>query len=249
MATRAATGRKNADWKAMVSEAIHRLPSTEQLVLWFILSAGGILVFTGAANLLGFFGSSSLLETMDPILGIRFRFVVLFFGLAELILAFLCLYTGKRGLTLGLLAWLAANLIVYRVGLSYMGWPRPPTCLGNLVDLLNVSPRAADTMMSAVAAYLLVGSCLLLWKSRRVAPKALKLSCPNCGGHIRFSAQNLGQQIPCPHCRTTITLRKPDEMLKMSCFFCKEHIEFPSHALGQKIKCPHCKMDITLRIA
>lgn len=73
-----------------------------------------------------------------------------------------------------------------------------------------------------------------------------KILCPSCGGHIQFAAQNLGQQIPCPHCRTTITLRKP-ELLKMSCAICKEHIAFPVHAIGQQIPCPHCKNEMTLK--
>lgn len=63
---------------------------------------------------------------------------------------------------------------------------------------------------------------------------------------LKFLIQNLGQKVPCPHCRNAVTLRK-SENLKISCYFCKEHIEFPAHALGQKISCPHCKMDITLK--
>jgi DNA-directed RNA polymerase subunit RPC12/RpoP len=70
--------------------------------------------------------------------------------------------------------------------------------------------------------------------------------CPACGGHIEFAAQNLGQEIPCPHCQKTITLHKPD-LLKMACFFCHGHIEFPTHAIGTKMACPHCKMNITLK--
>jgi DNA-directed RNA polymerase subunit RPC12/RpoP len=72
------------------------------------------------------------------------------------------------------------------------------------------------------------------------------MACPACGLHILFAAQSLGQQLPCPQCNTTVTLRKPD-LLKTVCFFCKGHIEFPTHAIGEKIPCPHCKMDITLR--
>jgi DNA-directed RNA polymerase subunit RPC12/RpoP len=79
-----------------------------------------------------------------------------------------------------------------------------------------------------------------------VLPVYLKISCSHCGGHIEFASQNVGQQIPCPHCRKSIALRKPD-FLKMACFFCKEHIEFPAHAIGEKMPCPHCKMDITLK--
>jgi DNA-directed RNA polymerase subunit RPC12/RpoP len=64
--------------------------------------------------------------------------------------------------------------------------------------------------------------------------------------HIRFDERNLSQKIPCPHCQTAITLRKPD-LLKMACFFCEENVEFPAQAIGEKMPCPHCNMDITLK--
>jgi uncharacterized paraquat-inducible protein A len=111
-------------------------------------------------------------------------------------------------------------------------------------------------LVDAAFAYLLIGSCAtLLWHWLRSSSNpllhhsstpSLKMACPACGLHIRFAAQNLGQQIPCPQCKTTVTLRRPD-LLKTVCFFCKGHIEFPTHAIGEKIPCPHCKMDITLK--
>jgi DNA-directed RNA polymerase subunit RPC12/RpoP len=83
--------------------------------------------------------------------------------------------------------------------------------------------------------------------ARRDATAGLmKMFCPACGGHVKFTAQNIGQQIPCPHCRVAIILRKPDENLKMSCVLCGGHVEFPPHALGQTIDCPHCAKTITL---
>ena len=56
----------------------------------------------------------------------------------------------------------------------------------------------------------------------------MKMICPACGGHVKFAAQNIGQQIPCPHCRAAITLRQPDENLKMTCVLCGGHVEFPA---------------------
>ena len=75
---------------------------------------------------------------------------------------------------------------------------------------------------------------------------AFKFTCPNCGQHIRCEAGYAGQQVVCPGCNQSVTLRKA-ENLKMTCYFCQGHIEFPAHALGQKLKCPHCQMDITLK--
>jgi len=50
--------------------------------------------------------------------------------------------------------------------------------------------------------------------NRRDAIEGLmKMVCPACGGHVKFAVQNIGQQIPCPHCQASIILRKPDENL------------------------------------
>jgi len=55
---------------------------------------------------------------------------------------------------------LATNFVVYRVGLWWIGWHRPCGCLGNLTDLLGISPHTADTIMKLVLAYLLAGTLL-----------------------------------------------------------------------------------------
>jgi uncharacterized paraquat-inducible protein A len=129
--------------------------------------------------------------------------------------------------------------------------------LGNVSAAFGISAGAVDVLLKTLVLYLLFGSflsLLLSWAKKKSSAfpgnmaSNLKISCPACGGHIRFAAQNLGQIVSCPHCQKTVTLRKPD-LLKMSCFFCQEHIEFPPHAIGQKIQCPHCNNDITLKEA
>ena len=175
----------------------------------------------------------------DPIFALPFRELVLLVGLAELVVAGLCLFTSKRTLSLGLLAWLVVTLAAYRVGIWTMGWHHPYAWVAGLINGLDISPWVADLMIGATSAYLLIGSVAMLWFERRTAQAAtsLKMSCPSCGGHIKFAIQNLGQQIPCPHCQAVIALSKSD-LLKMTCYFCKGHIEFPAHALGQKVSLP-----------
>jgi DNA-directed RNA polymerase subunit RPC12/RpoP len=102
---------------------------------------------------------------------------------------------------------------------------------------------------------LLVGggaSTVWLWlgdrslSRRKEDEKSVKMSCPCCGVHVRFESERLGQQIDCPQCRKSMTLRGP-ENLKIACFFCKQHVEFPVHAIGEKVRCPHCKREIILK--
>jgi predicted RNA-binding Zn-ribbon protein involved in translation (DUF1610 family) len=196
---------------------------------------------------LDFFAKAPAPDMADPIFALPFHDLMLWVGLAELAVACLCLFTSKRTLSLGLLAWLVVTLAAYRVGLWTMGWHHPYAWVAGLINGLDVSPRVADLMIGATSAYLLVGSMAMLWFERRTAQAAtsLKMSCPSCGGHIQFASQNLGQQIPCPHCQKETILRKSDN-LKMSCVLCGGHIEFPAHAIGQKIQCPHCAKTITL---
>lgn len=111
---------------------------------------------------------------------------------------------------------------------------------------LVASDRAGLPLISRCAAFLF-GKAGRPGRPRRLASDLLKMSCPGCGGHIKFAPQNLSQKTNCPHCEQPVTLRPPDETLKMSCFFCHGHVQFPAHALGTKMPCPHCKMDITLK--
>jgi hypothetical protein len=232
----------------------------------FILSAGGILQAAALIRFLIAAGDVQALSLPEPVLGIPIRFVVLAVGGFELIVAFICLFGKRAGLQIGWLAWLATNFVVYRIGLFLMHIHPQATCIGSLTDPLYLSRGVTGYLMEFIPFYLVLGSyaaCGWLWFSkegraarliatqRRIASRdaaagLLKMFCPSCGGHIKFSSQNLSQKISCPHCQNETTLRKPD-LLKMSCFFCKEHIEFPVHALGQKIPCPHCKMEITLK--
>jgi DNA-directed RNA polymerase subunit RPC12/RpoP len=220
---------------------------------WFVLCAGTILTLTGIAKVLGSFGTSQVLDLHDPIFDLPFRYLMPLVGIVELIVAFLCLFTNKRTLSLGLVAWLAVIFVVYRVTLWFMDWHH---CYGFLIDPLNLSLRTTDALMSATSAFLLIGSITMLWLGRKAtrsearddSADLIKISCFFCGGRIKFSAKNMGQKIACPHCRKTIVLQKPGS-LKMSCPSCGEHIEFSSHGLGQKISCPHCADPVTLRLS
>jgi hypothetical protein len=100
-----------------------------------------------------------------------FGYLMLTVGLLELGIAVDCLFgkTEKRSLTL--VAWLATNFLVYRIGLWWVGWRKPCGCLGNLTDALHLSPQSADTIMKGLLAYLLIGSYALLIRDwRRARP-------------------------------------------------------------------------------
>lgn len=138
----------------------------------FIAITGGVLVFTGLAKVWSSLGDSKFLALVDPIVGIKFGQLMLMVGMVEIAIALVCFFGKRQTLALGLVAWLSTNFVVYRLGLWWMGWKKPCSCLGNLTDALHISPQAADNIMKVVLAYLLLGSYGLLiwkWKSKQVA--------------------------------------------------------------------------------
>ena len=126
------------------------------------------MALTGVAKAFSAIGPARALDAADPLIGIPFRQVLLLVGLAELLIAFFCLFTDKRRFSLLAVAWLSTNFLVYRLGLWVIGWHRPCECMGSLSGMLHLSPRAADNIMKVVLAYLLIGSyATLFWEWRR----------------------------------------------------------------------------------
>jgi hypothetical protein len=133
----------------------------------FVGTAGGGLAVLGLAKAFSAIGAARALDIPDPLIGIPFRQLLLLVGLAEVLISFFCLFTDKRRLSLLAVAWISTNFLVYRLGLWCIGWHRPCGCMGNLTDILHLSPHAADNIMKGVLAYLLVGSYgILLWQWR-----------------------------------------------------------------------------------
>ncbi len=133
-------------------------PRSETVRSCFLSAAGVALAVTGLAKAFSAIGHARALDALDPIFGISFRHLLLSVGLIELFIAFLCLLTEKRELSLIVVAFLATNFLVYRIGLWLIGWDHPCGCLGNFTDALHLTPKTADGIMKVVLGFLLVGS-------------------------------------------------------------------------------------------
>ena len=155
-------GNRVPDWQA-----------SSPFLRYFIVSAGLILALTGIAKVWSGLGNSKLLAVADPIIGIQFGHLMLAVGLAEIVIALVCFFSKRQTVALGLVAWLATNFVFYRLGLWWVDWHRPCSCLGNLTDALHVSPQTADTAMKIILGYLLIGSygtLFWLWRQNRHNP-------------------------------------------------------------------------------
>jgi hypothetical protein len=139
----------------------------------FLYSAGVLLLVTALAKIVSALGSARVLQNPEPILGVPFRTVFWIVGALEFMVALVCFFGRRLTVQAGLVAWLATNFVVYRLGLLWIGYHKPCGCLGNLTDALHVSPQTVDTAMKIILAYLLVGSygaLYWLWRQNRATP-------------------------------------------------------------------------------
>ena len=148
-------------------------------VHFFIYSAGVILMITAGAKLVSSEGSAHILRSVDPLLQISFQHLFWLVGTLELAVALVCFLGRHPAWQAGLIAWLASTFLIYRLGLSWVGYQKPCSCLGNLTDALHLSPRIANTFMEIVLGYLLIGSyfsLLWIWMEKRKSGAAAPMT-------------------------------------------------------------------------
>jgi hypothetical protein len=129
----------------------------------FLRSAGILLLLTAWAKLFTVFSGERILKLHDPILGFRFNYEFAALAAVEIALAYVCLFTRRDNLKLGLIAWLTTNFAIYRVGLWSIGIHACP-CLGNFPDALHLSKTAANAITISILIYLLAGSYILIFR-------------------------------------------------------------------------------------
>ena len=125
---------------------------------FFLFSSAAILTITGTAKILSAWGDSKILTVGDPVTGIPFGGLITTVGLVEIAIALTCLLCKRQAVSLGFVAWFSTNVVAYRVGLWGTGWKKPCNCLGNLTDVVHISPQTADSIMKVLLVYLLLGS-------------------------------------------------------------------------------------------
>jgi hypothetical protein len=137
----------------------------------FIWTASALLVVTALAKVISGFGSAQILKNFDPVVGLRFNYLMIMAAVIELSVAGICLLSKNRILGAALIAWLSTSFLMYRIALYATGWQRPCPCLGNVTDAIHISPAVADETMKIVLAFLLLGSYAILagwfWSFKR----------------------------------------------------------------------------------
>jgi len=124
----------------------------------FILIAGGLLVAAALVRFLILFRPAQSLALPDPLLGIPLRPAVFLAGLLELAAGLICLFGKNSRLQAMVLAWLATNWVVYRIGLMWLGIHPQGTFLGMLTDPLKLAGTPAGFAVSWLP-FVFVGIC------------------------------------------------------------------------------------------
>jgi hypothetical protein len=142
-----------------------------RLAMWFIHSAGVILLVTGLAKIYSSVGEAKVLEVIDPIFRITFRQLMVATGMIELVVACFCFFNHSSNFRLAAVVWISASFLLYRGGLWSMHWRRPCPCLGTLTDQFHISTDKVDSIMLFLASYLFFGSifCCLFLRKRAAA--------------------------------------------------------------------------------
>lgn len=134
---------------------------------YYRYSVSFVLLLTAAAKLISTGANVRILEQNDPIFSIKFMHLMWGASLIETVVAFVCLLKIAEWLQAAMTALLAANFVLYRLGLWWVGYQEPCICMGRLSDGLHLSPFAADLILKSIVIYLLVGSCMklfVLWR-------------------------------------------------------------------------------------
>ncbi len=154
------------------------MPFTRQKVpwaglsTWFLYSAGALLLLSGAAKLFSARNPSELIWlNPDPVFRIPFRTLFWLAGGFEVFSALLCFALRSVSLRAMLVAFLATNFVIYRIGMVLVHYHKPCPCLGSLGESLHMSDNAADILMKLTLGYLLAGSYAILFLPALTARK------------------------------------------------------------------------------
>jgi hypothetical protein len=130
--------------------------------------AAAVLLLAGLAKLISSAGSSDLLAWVDPVLGMKTRYVFMIAGSFEAALSAYLLWGRKPHVKLILIACTAGEFTLYRLCLWWLGSPHPCKCLGNALDWLHLPSGYVDYSLRGFIIVTLIGSCALLVTSPRL---------------------------------------------------------------------------------
>ena len=151
-----------------MSETLKGSVATNRMQSYYMNTVAVFLFCAAAINLLSASSPVPVLNQPDALfqlndkLALNSRVVLLLKGALELILSGYLLVGRKSRLKLRWIAWLATNLLIYRIALWQLGMPNFSDCTGNLVDWFAIPPRLLATLSNSLLTFMFAGSYGLL---------------------------------------------------------------------------------------
>lgn len=133
----------------------------------FAYIAGLLLLIVAAGKLHMILGEAKILRSADPIFQVEVRYLYCIAAAFELTTALFCFVWRGSSFTVGVIAWFATIVLVYRFGFWWVGDQKPCSCLGSWTSGLGISTESADVIAKSVLAYLLIGSYGSMFVLRR----------------------------------------------------------------------------------
>jgi hypothetical protein len=134
--------------------------------LLFIHSAAFILLVTAGAKLYSASADSRMFETIEPILRLKYRDIMMVVGIVEIAVSVYLLRAKAVRPRAFAILWLASNFLLYRTAAKYLEVEICP-CLGTFAPNLPLKMGQVDHLLAAVVFYFLAGSIWILYSVSR----------------------------------------------------------------------------------
>ncbi len=130
-----------------------------------------VLLVTAWAKFVSALGDGQMMREVDPIFGLRFRWLFVVVGLIETVLALYLWFGGSWRRRGQVLLFFASQVLLYRIGLFALHYRKPCNCLGDITEALGVSAGNVDIAMRFVLAlFAVVGTWMIRRKPDEVRP-------------------------------------------------------------------------------
>lgn len=135
----------------------NRLTGSKAVKL-FVYSAGLILVVLAIAKVVMILDAGKVQTLADPIFQVPFQSLMWIASIIELSIGGWCLSRTANAQKVAAIAWAGTIFLSYRLGLWWVGYEKPCSCLGSLTTSLGITLEMSDLVAKTILAYLLIGS-------------------------------------------------------------------------------------------
>lgn len=125
----------------------------------FLATCGIILFLTASAKIISAIGHASILNELDPLLKIQYRYLLYSVSGVELTVVFFLCFGRSHLLKMISIAWLSLCFILYRFASALMGIKTCP-CLGNITDNLPLRHTTINMILMSSLVYMFTLSAI-----------------------------------------------------------------------------------------